>query len=99
MNKYILVTKPKNYVVYLRPHGKLLVEREREREYSGLWLYFYWGKVSGPRVLRAHSSLVNLNYKSGSLSSRRERGKTTTTTRTTAKTNTKPVVQMVSYQK
>lgn len=68
-------------------------ESKKEREYTGLKLCFYWGREWGPRGLRAHSSLVNLNYKSGNLSSRKER-KTTTT-----KANTKPVVQMVSCQK
>lgn len=67
-------------------------ESKKEREYTGLQLCFYWGREWGPRVLRANSSLVNLNYKSGNLSSRKER-------KTTKKANTKPVVQMVSYQK
>ena len=51
-------------MAHLGPDNKVT---GRERERPGLGFHFYWGQGWGPRVLWAHSLLVNLEHKSGNL--------------------------------
>ena len=50
-------------------------ENELKRERARLGFSFYWSLQRGPRISRAHSSLVNLKHRSGNFKCRKSRKK------------------------